>query len=238
MARLKPKEIRFTQDSVASRFRDGMYLSDTFEQILYRRITPDDIEAIQVVEENGVWLALTGNRRLYIYRKLENLGIISTVPVVIRDISDWYVCSKLSEMRTTTCAGVSAHCRQPEADRKMNQTVAEWRRQLNRQQTSWQTPRTVPRTQQNYNTPILTNRVPSYPQPPSDIYNSNIPRYYGSNQRRDPEETCPWCIILWNWYLRVYYSPVIDEDKLNKRNNIDTLFTFFMLTGNSQENKI
>ena len=78
---LKPSEIRFTRDKIESEFANGRKLTDTFEELLYKRIPTKFIEDIEVVYVDGAWWALTGNRRLYLYKRLEKLGVISKISV-------------------------------------------------------------------------------------------------------------------------------------------------------------
>ena len=132
--RLAPSSIRFTQDSVSCRFGDGSDLSDTFKDLLYGTKTSDDIQDMEVVELGGIWWALTGNRRLYIYRKLEKLGRISEVSVRVRDLCEPRVIKPLLRRMTTKTKGLEAVCRQPEADTIMELIAREWKEELMRQQ--------------------------------------------------------------------------------------------------------
>jgi len=81
MSRLDPINIRFTQDSIGGQFTDGRKLEDTFKELLYGRLSVDEIESIEVINQDSSWWATMGNRRLYIYQKLRRLGIISSIPV-------------------------------------------------------------------------------------------------------------------------------------------------------------
>ena len=86
--RLRPSDIRFTQDSIGSRFTDGSYISNTFHDLLFGLKSTDDIDDIEVVQQDGVWWAITGNRRLYVYRRLQDLGVVTTIPVRVRSLSE------------------------------------------------------------------------------------------------------------------------------------------------------
>ena len=85
MSRLPPSEIRFMQNSILDRFggRDGKVetIEETFKELLYGETAVEDIRHISVVERGGVTWVISGNRRLYIYQKLEKYGRISTIPV-------------------------------------------------------------------------------------------------------------------------------------------------------------
>ena len=128
MKRLRPSEVRFTQDSIAGRFQDGRYLSLTFEQLLDGVITTDDIEDMEVVYTDENWWALTGNRRLYIYRRLQELGVISTVSVRVKSLNERGVANRFNNRHTTENDGKDIVCRQPQAERIMNGMVEKWRR--------------------------------------------------------------------------------------------------------------
>ena len=128
--RLRPSDIRFTQDSIGSRFTDGSYISNTFHDLLFGLKSTDDIDDIEVVQQDGVWWAITGNRRLYVYRRLQDLGVVKTIPVRVRSLSEPGVRNQLNNRRTTDCDGVKAVCRQSKADTRMDQMVKEWRRKL------------------------------------------------------------------------------------------------------------
>ena len=102
--RLSPSDIRFTQDSIAGRFYDGRDLSVTFQALLSGRLTVDVITPIQVAYIDGLYWARTGNRRLYLYRELESLGVIQTIPVTNEDDS-------LIRCNTSNDGGRTIRCR-------------------------------------------------------------------------------------------------------------------------------
>src|SRR6218665_3910288 len=121
--RMRPSDILYTQDSIGGRFTDGRYLSDVFEQLLNRRISVEELGVIEIVEESFLYWALTGNRRLYLYQKLENLGQVSTIPVRELSLSDFWVRQRLAERKTTTSDGIMIKMRQPEADLNINRAI-------------------------------------------------------------------------------------------------------------------
>src|SRR6218665_1259095 len=127
LRRMRPNSIRYTQDSIGSRFTDGRYLSDVFEQLLNRRISVEELWLIEVVEERFLHWALSGNRRLYLYQKLENLGQVGTIPVRELSLSDYLVRQRFAERRTTTSDGIMIKMRQPEADLNINRAIYRWR---------------------------------------------------------------------------------------------------------------
>lgn len=129
MTRLHPEYIKFTQDSIKAQFMDGRELSSTLEDLLYGRKTVDDIPPIEVVEdlEDCGWWALTGNRRLYLYRKLEQLGVVETIPVIEVAIWDYGVSDRLNQRRTTFCDGRDIRLRGSQGEWRINQIIDRWR---------------------------------------------------------------------------------------------------------------
>src|SRR6218665_1138556 len=125
--RMRPSDILYTQDSIGGRFTDGRYLSDVFEQLLNRRISVEELGVIEVVEERLLHWALSGNRRLYLYQKLQNLGQVSTIPVRELSLSDYWVRQRFAERKTTTSGGFMIKMRQPEADLNINRAIERWR---------------------------------------------------------------------------------------------------------------
>ena len=107
--RLKPSEIRYSQDSIGGRFMDGRSLSTTLQQLLSNAVTPDTIPCIEVVIREDSYYALTGNRRLFLYKKLENAGLLDDIPVRIRPLSS--VLFQFSQRFTTMNDGRSIRLR-------------------------------------------------------------------------------------------------------------------------------
>lgn len=72
---LKPSEIRFTKNVLASKFDNGIPLLETFTQLKNGEILLEDIPLIEVVfyPEKWEWYTLN-NRRLWVLRELEKVG--------------------------------------------------------------------------------------------------------------------------------------------------------------------
>lgn len=117
--RLRPSQIRFGQDSIAGRFTCGIPIWQTFEEIINGKITPDNIPKMEVAYVDGSWWASSGNRRLYIYKKLEELNVISTIPV--------FYWSNYRHNFTTDCEGRQIRCRQPIANAKIEEIINKWK---------------------------------------------------------------------------------------------------------------
>lgn len=76
-----PSKIRFTHDSIESYFSDGHSIPETFRQILWKKITAEDLPWIEVMNYEGNWFAVRGNRRLFLFKELEKRGELSKVKV-------------------------------------------------------------------------------------------------------------------------------------------------------------
>ncbi|KAJ8318960.1 hypothetical protein KUTeg_004051 [Tegillarca granosa] len=97
---LSPSEIRYTQDSIGTTFgRSTRHafqpIGQTLDDLLKGRCSIYTIPSISVTWKNGkVYSA--DNRRLWIFKKAEELGSCNSIPV--REIDDYYI----SSMKWTT----------------------------------------------------------------------------------------------------------------------------------------
>lgn len=128
--RLNPNDIRYTQNSISGQFSNGLAIETTFYDLLNGFLSPDSIASIEVVMCNGTWWALTGNRRLFLYKQLEELGLVDTIPVVQRSPDRSGVMNQLRRRMTTRDNGYSIRCRQPTAQVSIDSMTLNWR--LNR----------------------------------------------------------------------------------------------------------
>lgn len=88
---LKPSEIRYTQDSISSRFsKSKKTLQETLQSLLRKGIPKRDVPMIRVVQRNGKWWSFD-NRRLWVFKELEKEGgcKIIKVEVVPIDENEW-----------------------------------------------------------------------------------------------------------------------------------------------------
>lgn len=93
---LKPSEVRYTHDQITAHFTDGRSMISTFIAMLYGkveiRLGGNDVPPIEVMQteemENGreskIWYVVNGNRRLYVFRRLEKCGAMTTMQVIAR----------------------------------------------------------------------------------------------------------------------------------------------------------
>lgn len=81
---MKPSEIRFKQDSIASYFQDGRGdINDAIRRIQSGYLSPYDFPPIKVVQKDRKVYSFD-NRRLYVFRVCEVLGCVREIPVEIR----------------------------------------------------------------------------------------------------------------------------------------------------------
>lgn len=86
---LAPSEIYYSQDSISNRFgksteHAGVLIGETLDDILSGNCSIDDIGTIEVVYRYGDYIS-ADNRRLWIFKKLEELGECTEIPVTIAD---------------------------------------------------------------------------------------------------------------------------------------------------------
>jgi len=131
---MQSSDIRYTQSSIFTRFTvngEPVYLEGTFRELLNGRLTADAIECIEVVFKYGVWWVLSGNKRLFMYKKLQKLGIICSIPVIIRQWSSFQVRKLFKRRHTTQCSGRHIECVEKEnvvtgADVRIRQMRKSW----------------------------------------------------------------------------------------------------------------
>ena len=90
---MRPSEINFTHQFISKQFRESRQgskpmLEKTFEDLLYGRRIINEMPRIVVIklgekENKKIWV-LQGNRRLYIYKKLEEFGRINLISVYLQ----------------------------------------------------------------------------------------------------------------------------------------------------------
>ena len=80
---LKPSDILYAKDSILNRFRDRSirYIGETLDQLLEDSSYIQNIPNIEVVEINGKLFSMD-NRRLWVYKKAEELGSLETIDVI------------------------------------------------------------------------------------------------------------------------------------------------------------
>lgn len=83
---LAPSRIYYSQDSISNKFgkstkHAGVLIGETLDDILNGDCSIHDIDPIRVVRRHGVYVT-EDNRRLWIFKKLEEKGECSKVPVI------------------------------------------------------------------------------------------------------------------------------------------------------------
>lgn len=84
---LRPSYIFYTQDSISNRFgwstsHSNMYIGETLDALINGLATVNSIPRIGVFWQNGKWFT-KDNRRLWVFRKAEELGIVDVITVDI-----------------------------------------------------------------------------------------------------------------------------------------------------------
>lgn len=67
---LSPSEIRYSQSTISSRFRNGNPIEETLRKLLSQKITVDNIPRISVAKKDGKYYSMD-NRRLYVFKRFE-----------------------------------------------------------------------------------------------------------------------------------------------------------------------
>jgi len=107
---ISPADIRFTQDSISEEFgRDNSEtLERTFEELINGETDVTDIRPMTVVLVNGLYWVTSGNRRLYVFKKLEECGRINSVQVNVKPVN----MGMFHKIKTTKNEGTSVTIRQ------------------------------------------------------------------------------------------------------------------------------
>jgi len=106
ITRLPPSHIRFTHDSINYKFKDGRLIRDTLNQLVSGNIAVACIPKMQVTLKayaglsEQLW-AYTGNRRLWVFRQMQDQGLLSEIEVTVVD-------KEVPKFRLTTKCGGSA----------------------------------------------------------------------------------------------------------------------------------
>ncbi|CAK9001926.1 Uncharacterized protein SCF082_LOCUS7117 [Durusdinium trenchii] len=72
--RLPVEDLRWAQDTIGIRFRDGTYLVEALKEMLEGRLQPSDLPTFRVVLYEDQLFAVTGNRRLWVLKEYARLS--------------------------------------------------------------------------------------------------------------------------------------------------------------------
>ena len=83
--KLAPSKIYYSQDSISNRFgkstgHAGVLIGETLDAIIEGKCHINDIKTIEVAKVNGIFRT-ADNRRLWVFKKLEGLGLCAEIPV-------------------------------------------------------------------------------------------------------------------------------------------------------------
>ena len=118
---LSPSEIRYSQDSISHKFHDGNLLTSTFARLISGQLSVTSLPTLECAQKDGNWYVSSGNRRLFLYKKLQEAGVISTITVL-----NSY--STGGRNFTTKCSGVYVRCRGSMLEYQIQEIIAQWKR--------------------------------------------------------------------------------------------------------------
>ncbi|XP_033761092.1 uncharacterized protein LOC117342905 [Pecten maximus] len=185
---MRPSDIRFTHDSVSCRFSDGHTLEETFKDLLYDDVT---LPPLVVMHYSGYWFVVRGNRRLYLLKKLEDIGKIQQVTVIKRAFQDHLFYKQF----TTKNMGISIRIRGNRfIEGTLRQCINDWRYSKTRPSSSIFTGDFMDSSISSSSSSSMDNWMDSYTRPSSSsisMYGSgSIPRHSFSNYS-PPSRTPP-----------------------------------------------
>ncbi|CAH1786237.1 unnamed protein product [Owenia fusiformis] len=80
---VSPKAVLYSQSSIKGEFTDGRAFKDMIESIATKKLSPNDLPPIEVIEKDGKLWAISGNRRLFNYKLLNLLGFCDKIKVKV-----------------------------------------------------------------------------------------------------------------------------------------------------------
>jgi len=99
-------KIRWCQDCIKARFRNGTYLIDLLQQLLDEPARAHLLPLFDVVELDGLYYAISGNRHLWVLKEFASLKDPSLkIQVRVRNMEHARKWAKLFAMRSTTQNG-------------------------------------------------------------------------------------------------------------------------------------
>lgn len=82
---IAPCDIRFTHDSISSVFSCGRYIYDTYDELKRGFKSHRDIPTMMISYMDGEWYTYTGNRRLWVFQRLQRKGYLQEICVDTTD---------------------------------------------------------------------------------------------------------------------------------------------------------
>ncbi|XP_045213797.2 uncharacterized protein LOC123564354 [Mercenaria mercenaria] len=79
---LRPSDIRYSQSSISSQFKDGTNIGQLLDDIFFGRCFASAIPQIEVSHIEGHWVS-ADNRRLWVFKQLEILGRLDFITVKV-----------------------------------------------------------------------------------------------------------------------------------------------------------
>ncbi|XP_069104093.1 uncharacterized protein [Argopecten irradians] len=183
---MRPSDLRFTHDSVSCRFSDGHTLEDTFKKLLNGDLQHYQLRPLVAMSHMGHWFVVRGNRRLYLYKKLEEIGKIDEVKVVTQNFDDRVFTKQFSSKNM----GVSLRIRgNPYIESELRRCINDWRDARTRPSSS-----ASMRIYGSSYSPTYSYSTSAYSPPPQ----RTVPqaRSYTPPPPPPPKQDDSWCTIL------------------------------------------
>lgn len=79
---LRPSDIRFSQSSISSKFKDGTSIGQLLDDIYFGRCFASAVSQIEVSSIEGQWVS-ADNRRLWVFKQLEKVGRVDFISVKV-----------------------------------------------------------------------------------------------------------------------------------------------------------
>lgn len=121
---LRPSVIRYSHDSIGCKFSNGLPLTSVFAHLISGSLEVADLPRVHVLNINGHFWAVTGNRRLYLYRMLEEVGVVETISVTKSSVSP--TSKAFKKQFTNGCGGMEISCRQNSLRPSLVEIVSDW----------------------------------------------------------------------------------------------------------------
>ena len=82
---MHPCTIRFGQDTISYKFRDGRTLYELFQSLMCHELAAFELPPLRIQYMDGEPYCVDGNRRLFVLQKLGQYGMVDYVRVRVSD---------------------------------------------------------------------------------------------------------------------------------------------------------
>lgn len=81
-----PSKVHFTFSRIRPQFSCGRTIQSTIDEIVAGKIAPKDLPSIQVLQDKDGNLFSMNNRRLFVFKQLQRLGLLESIQVRLRSV--------------------------------------------------------------------------------------------------------------------------------------------------------